>query len=78
MKYWRQVADKTRRDWLKSEKVWSGVGQKKLTIDTEEKRQLKWFGHVQCMDESRRKAEFGNESRKNLHNEVEPRKAWEY
>ena len=54
MRYLRRTVGKTRRDRVRNEQIREEVKQEKSLSDTVEERQLKWFGHVQRMDEGRK------------------------
>lgn len=54
MRYLRRTVGKTRRDRIRNEQIREEVKQKKTLSDIVEERQLKWYGHVQRMDEGRK------------------------
>jgi hypothetical protein len=55
MRCYRKIARKTKRDWVRSERIREQVGQESVRRVLEE-RQLRWFCHVYRMERERKQA----------------------
>jgi hypothetical protein len=55
MRCYGKIVGKTKRDWVRSERIREQVGQESVRIILEE-RELKWFSHVYRMEREKTKA----------------------
>jgi hypothetical protein len=76
MRYLRRTVGKTRRDRWRNERVREEVGRRALCEDIKE-RQLKWFGHVIRMPESRVVKEVVEARREGKRRRGRPRTNWQ-